>query len=143
MTNSGLDHFRSVATSYAQFRPHYPEALFRWVAAQSPNHQAVWDCGSGSGQATEGLAQHFATVEATKISAARHAQAPPLRNVHYRVAPAERSGLPDASMDAVVVAQALHWFSLNAFYDEVRRVLRPGGLVVAGAMGWWSWKSPH
>jgi SAM-dependent methyltransferase len=42
---------------------------------------------------------------------------------------AENSGLGDASCDLVTVSQALHWFNLDAFYAEVRRVLRPGGVL--------------
>ncbi len=49
--------------------------------------------------------------------------------MEYRVAPAEASGLPDHCADLVTVAQAAHWFDLSAFYAEVRRVLKPGGLL--------------
>jgi SAM-dependent methyltransferase len=45
------------------------------------------------------------------------------------LAPAEQSGLPDASIDLVTVAQALHWFDLPRFHDEVKRVLKPDGLL--------------
>jgi SAM-dependent methyltransferase len=45
------------------------------------------------------------------------------------VAPAEASGLTDRSVDLVTVAQAAHWFDLPRYYDEVRRVARPGALV--------------
>ena len=45
--------------------------------------------------------------------------------VEYRVAPAERSGLPDAAVDLVTLALAAHWFDLPRFYAEVRRVGRP------------------
>ena len=37
--------------------------------------------------------------------------------------------LPDASVDLVTVAQALHWFDLPRFYAEVRRVARPDGII--------------
>ena len=50
--------------------------------------------------------------------------------------PAERSSLADDSCDLVLAAQALHWFDLDAFYREVRRVLRPGGLLAAIGYGW-------
>jgi SAM-dependent methyltransferase len=49
--------------------------------------------------------------------------------VTYAVAPAEASGLADASVDLVTVAQALHWFDRDAFWREARRVLRPGGVI--------------
>jgi SAM-dependent methyltransferase len=54
--------------------------------------------------------------------------------VQYRVAPAERSGLEaPRSVDLVTVAQALHWFDLERFYAEVRRVLKPKGVLAAWA----------
>ena len=42
----------------------------------------------------------------------------------------------DASVDMVSVAQALHWFELERFYEEVRRVLRPNGLIAAYGYSW-------
>lgn len=54
--------------------------------------------------------------------------------MQYRVAPAERSGLEaQESVDLVTVAQALHWFDLERFYAEVRRVLKPDGIIAAWA----------
>src|SRR5262245_3981434 len=51
--------------------------------------------------------------------------------IEYRVAPAEESGLPPASIDLVTVAAAIHWFDLPRFYEEVRRVIRAGGVLAA------------
>src|SRR5690606_19089274 len=53
----------------------------------------------------------------------------------YEIAPAEASGLPDDSVDLVLVAQALHWFDLDRFYAEVRRVARHGAAIVAISYG--------
>lgn len=120
------DHFSGVARAYARYRPGYPPALFAYLAALAPGHDRAWDCGAGSGQAAEGLCPHFGQVVATDISRLQLAGAPgPFRVV----SPAERSALAGSSMDLVVVAQALHWLDLPAFYAEVRRVLRPGGAL--------------
>ena len=51
----------------------------------------------------------------------------------YRVAPAEHSGLDDASVDLVTVGQAAHWFALKSFYEEVRRVAATGGAIAIWA----------
>ncbi|MBU1424154.1 MAG: class I SAM-dependent methyltransferase [Gammaproteobacteria bacterium] len=123
------DHFSPLAEQYASFRPSYPDELFNWLASVAPQCKFAWDCGAGSGQATAALAARFTQVLGTDISAAQLASAPVLSNVEYRVTPAETSGLPDHSADLITVAQALHWFDLPQFYDEVRRVLKPQGVI--------------
>jgi len=123
------DHFSKAAVGYARFRPRYPPALFAFLADAAPSRDAAWDCATGSGQAAVGLAPHFARVLATDASADQIASATPCPNVEYRVARAEESGLPRASVDLVTVAQALHWFDLPAFWAEAARVLRPRGLL--------------
>jgi hypothetical protein len=55
--------------------------------------------------------------------------------VQYSVAPAEDSGLPRASVDLIAVAPALHWFDLERFYAEARRVARRGALLAAWCYG--------
>lgn len=123
------DHFSSLAARYATFRPEYPPALFDWLAAQLDRHELAWDCGCGNGQASMLLAGRFARVYASDASASQIAEARGGENVQFAVARAEQSGLPDQSADLIVVAQAAHWFDLDAFYREVRRVLRPDGVL--------------
>jgi SAM-dependent methyltransferase len=125
------DHFSQLAAAYSAYRPEYPPELFEFVAGVASWHRLAWDCGTGNGQAARALADYFTHVVATDASAEQIAHAQPHENVDYRVSPAEASGLPDRSVDLVTVAQALHWFDHDAFYAEVRRVLRPGGAIVA------------
>lgn len=122
-------HFAPIAAGYAEFRPRYPAALFAWLASQAPARDVAWEPAAGSGQATTGLAAHFGRVVATDASAAQVARAPSLPNVTWGVEPAEASGLPDASVSLVAVAQAVHWLDHARFWPEARRVLRPGGVV--------------
>ncbi len=129
------DHFSSVAEGYARFRPRYPPALFAYLARLTPEHALAWDCATGNGQAAAGLAEHFERVIASDASAEQVARAMPRARVEYRVAPAEASGLDEASVDLVMVAQAVHWFDLPAFYAEVRRVLKPGGVLALSCYG--------
>jgi SAM-dependent methyltransferase len=136
MSNAEL--FTSVAREYASFRPGYPPELFAWLARAAPALSVVWDCGCGSGQASVALAGYFARVHATDVAAEQIAAARAHPNVHYSVAPAERSGLPDASVDLVTVAQALHWFDVEAFYVEARRVARAGALLAV-----WTYPRPE
>lgn len=129
------DHFSGTAAEYARFRPRYPDALFAHLATLPPQRTSAWDCATGSGQAAVALARHFRRVVATDASAEQVAHAEPHPGVEYRTAPAERSGLPDASVDLVTVAQALHWFDRPAFYAEAARVLRPGGILAVWCYG--------
>jgi SAM-dependent methyltransferase len=129
------DHFSGVAGAYRAFRPGYPPELFAWLASLCPRRDLALDCGCGNGQASEALAAHFAAVLAVDPGAEqiRHATAHP--GVTYRVAPAEATGAPGGSVDLVVAAQALHWFDLDRFWPEVRRVARPGAVVAAFTYG--------
>src|SRR4051794_21677502 len=127
------DHFSGHAAVYASFRPGYPAALFDFATSLAPGRSLAWDCATGNGQATAGLAERFARVIATDASAAQLAQATPHPRIEYRQAPAEQSGLADRSVDLVTVATALHWFDFDRFYAEAERVLIPGGALVAWA----------
>lgn len=135
MSDDFADHFGPLASHYAAFRPHYPGPLFDWVASQCTHRRRAWDCATGSGQAALGLATHFDAVIATDASASQLASASPHERIEYREAAAEQSGLAAGSIDLVAVAQALHWFDLDAFYDEVRRVLTPGGVFAVWSYG--------
>lgn len=133
MTDPGgfADHFSAVAADYAGARPEYPEALFAWIAAVAPAAALAWEPGCGSGQASRGLARHFGRVHASDPSAAQVAQARGPDNIVFAVERGERCSLDAASVDAVCVAQALHWFEREAFFAQCARVLRPGGVLVA------------
>jgi SAM-dependent methyltransferase len=129
------DRFGSRARAYAEFRPDYPAGLLDFVAALPARRDRAWDCATGSGQAAVGLAERFATVVASDVSAAQLAHARPHPRVVYLRAAAEASALADRSVDLVAVAQALHWLDLPRFHDEVRRVLVPGGALAAWTYG--------
>jgi ubiquinone/menaquinone biosynthesis C-methylase UbiE len=123
------DPFASIADPYALHRPRYPDALFAFLAGAAPDRTAAWDCATGNGQAAIGLAKYFGTVFATDASAEQLARAEACSGVDYKLAPAEDSGIPDHSVSVVTVAQAVHWFELPRFYREVRRVLKPNGVL--------------
>lgn len=125
------DHFSGHASLYAQARPHYPDALFDWIAQAAPSRECVWDVGCGSGQASLALAQRFGRVIATDPSAQQIGNATRDPRIEYRVESGEHTTIGDRSLDAVTVAQALHWFDLPRFVEEVRRVAKPGALFAA------------
>jgi len=123
------DYFSDAAARYATFRPRYPAALFDFVATLPAQRGTVWDCATGNGQAAIPLAERFERVIATDASAEQLAHAEQHPRVSYRVALADASGLDAGSIDLVTVAQALHWFPLDRFFDEVQRVLVPDGVL--------------
>jgi SAM-dependent methyltransferase len=123
------DHFSSHSSGYAAYRPTYPPELVTFLAGIAPRTERVIDCGCGNGQLSVLLASRFRQVVAVDASAAQIAAAQPHERVVYRVAPADRTGEADGSADLLTVAQAAHWFALDPFYEEVRRVLRPRGVV--------------
>ena len=138
------DYFSDAAASYATFRPRYPAELFDFVATLPVGRETAWDCATGNGQAAVPLAERFERVIATDASADQIAHATRHPRVSYRVAFADASGLDAGSVDCVTVAQALHWLPLLRFFDEVRRVLVPDGILavwcytrplVAGVLG--------
>lgn len=131
--SSFKDLFSQQAQDYARYRPGYPAALFDYLSSIVPGHGLAWDCGTGNGQAALALAGYFERVVATDASADQIQLAFAHQQVDYRVEPAESVSLEAGSVDLVTVAIAVHWFNLDAFYREVRRVLKPGGILAVWA----------
>jgi SAM-dependent methyltransferase len=130
-----LSHFRHQARHYAEFRPDYPPEMFTYLASQCANRKLVWDCATGSGQAAIGLGKHFDRVIATDISQEQISFAKQNPSVTYKVAPAEKTHLPDAVFDLVTIFQALHWLKRDLFFEEVKRVLKPVGIFAVAVYG--------
>lgn len=129
--------FATEAEDYAHLRPTYPDNLFAFLATVVPSREAAWDCATGNGQAATHLAEYFDRVVATDESGEMIAQAPRDPRIDYRVAEAEDPGLEDHSVDLVTVASAVHWFDLERFYAEVRRIVKPGGTIAV-----WTYYTP-
>lgn len=127
------DHFSTHASGYARSRPVWPRALAARVAALAPGRSVVADVGTGNGQLAGVLVDYFDSVEASDASAPQIHMAAPHSRIRYRVAPATATGLPDASVDAITVGQALHWFATPEFFAEVERIARPGAVFVAAS----------
>ncbi len=123
------DHFSDRSGGYASFRPVYPAELFDYLAAHCELSECAWDCATGNGQAARSLSTHFRRVIATDASTNQIAAAELDTGIDYRVAKAEQSGIETSSVDLITIAQALHWFDLERFYTEAKRVLKPRGLI--------------
>lgn len=118
--------FGQMAEEYDRWRPGYPDAAVDWLAPPAPGRVA--DVGAGTGRLTSLLLSRGLTVEAVEPD-------PRMRAVLARNNPAaqchgsDSTAIPieDGSLDAVLVADAWHWFEPRSTLDEVRRVLKPGG----------------
>ena len=123
--------FGAAAGAYAAHRPDYAPAAVRWALEPAPGPR-VLDLGSGTGKLT-------GTVVALGVEVIAVEPDPAMRAELRRALPAvpilpgsaEAIPLPDASVDAVLVGNALHWFDMALAGPEMARVLTPGG-VLAG-----------
>ena len=126
--------YGEVASAYLS-RPAYPDELFKYIQDRCPNTGVVWDAGCGSGQASEHLVRYFDKVVATDKSYEQLSRARPHPRILYKCAPSEESGLKTGSVDCVCAFMAAHWFNLDKFYHEARRISAPGGLIVLVCYG--------
>lgn len=133
MTTSRARSFGTAATAYAEHRPGYPGTAVAWalepVAARTDLR--LLDLAAGTGKLTGALLGH-GTVTAVEPDPSMLAE---LRSRHPGVdsveGTAEEIPLLDASVDAVLVGQAWHWFDPERALAEIARVLRPGGVLAA------------
>ncbi|WP_034261355.1 class I SAM-dependent methyltransferase [Actinospica robiniae] len=125
--------FGAASAEYARHRPDYAESAIRWalepLGAAGPR---VLDLGAGTGILTAALVRLGVEVVAAEpdpqMLAELRRQLPQVAVIPSR---AEAIALPEASVDAVLCGQSMHWFDLDRALPEIGRVLRPGG-VLAG-----------
>jgi ubiquinone/menaquinone biosynthesis C-methylase UbiE len=129
------DRFSNHAEDYQKYRPSYPEELYTFLLTLVSKKGVAWDCGTGNGQVAVVLANYFEQVFATDISEKQLQQAPKVSNIQYKIERAENTSFPDHYFDLITVAQAIHWFDFNNFYKEVRRTLKPEGLLTVLGYG--------
>ena len=124
--------FQAGADAYERARPGYPAAAVARIAGTlgiRPGSRVV-DLGAGTGKLTTSLAELGATVIAVEpVEAMRTRLASTLPSVAVVAAAAEALPLASGSVDAVVAAQAFHWFDTDRALPEIHRVLVPGGTL--------------
>ncbi|KAB2608353.1 methyltransferase [Pyrus ussuriensis x Pyrus communis] len=119
--------FIKQSKQYAETRPCYPKELFEYISSKTPCHDLAW--------ALPGI---FKKVIATDTSQKQLELAPKLPNIRYEhtpppvmsIAEVEQKLTPNSNVHLVIIAQALHWFDLPNFYQQVKHVLKkPNGTL--------------
>jgi SAM-dependent methyltransferase len=119
--------FHDRAEDYARYRPGYPDDAVDALLRGLPTACTVADVGAGTGILSRLLAERGAQVLAIEPNASMRAAAAPHPGVRWREGTAEATGLSDASVDLVTIAQAFHWVDAAATLHEFARILRPRG----------------
>ena len=123
--------FGDQADAYDRHRPDYPREAVEWAAAGAGRPvREVLDLAAGTGKLTRGLIDLGFSATAVEPDPGMRAElSRRLPAVPVLAGKAEDIPLPDESVDAVFIGQALHWFDHGPAFAEIRRVLRPGGVV--------------
>lgn len=118
------ERFSGRADTYARARPSYPVEIIDAILDGfiSPT---VADLGAGTGISSVQLADAGANVIAIEPNAKMRAEIPSHPRVRVLDGAAERTGLPDASVDVVTAFQAYHWFDPSAVMAEALRFAKP------------------
>jgi SAM-dependent methyltransferase len=127
--------FSSRVADYVRSRPGYPPGVIDVLRSECGlgTHSVIADVGAGTGILTGLLLPHVGEIfaiepnrEMREACEARFADEPRFHGIDGR---AERTGLPDESVDLVTAGQAFHWFEPEAARAEFARILRPHGCV--------------
>jgi SAM-dependent methyltransferase len=135
--HQSVQRFEGLAGDYDRFRPDYPGDAVQFLLAHcelAPGKRLV-DIGCGTGISSrimtgKGLAVIGVEPNADMREQAEAVTGPAGTPPTYRDGRAEATGLPGESADAVLAAQAFHWFSPSAALAESLRILKPGGWLI-------------
>jgi len=129
------EKFQGMASEYSEYRPTYPEQLYRFlyeelnISVQS----VIADIGAGTGKFSLPLLQKGSNVYCVEpnmdMKLKMDDNLGSFENYHGICAAAENTTLMSSSVDYLVCAQAFHWFDRLLIKKECERILKPKGLV--------------
>lgn len=131
ITHAAAAGFEADANRYARGRPGYPAEVSAWLCDTlhlGPGKSVV-DLGAGTGKFTKRLIETGAHVTAIEPAAAMRAKLGEIAGIKVLDGNATALPLPDACVDAIVCAQAFHWFATREALAEMYRVLKPHGVL--------------
>lgn len=122
--------------TYLISRPPYPRELFQWISSLPRNRGLALDCGTGPGNVINELSHHFKRCIGLDLNFEHLKQADRKDNIIFANSSAESLPIQDQSVDLLTVACSIHWFNIDLFYQEVKRVLSPDGVICVWTYGW-------
>ena len=136
-----IERFSGFADAYDKFRPAPPAKLSGVLTrlAMIARPTLVVDLGSGTGLSTRywaNKADRVIGIEPTedmRQAAIRQTQA---KNIIYQEGYSHQTSLPDRCAQIITCSQSLHWMEPDATFQEVRRILQPGGVFAAFDYDW-------
>lgn len=123
-----VNTFNQESDKYLLYRPKYPKKLYEFIKSVSAEHNTVWDCACGNGQVSIDISDYFGLVEGSDINENQILNTFKKENINYSVQNSESTNYADNYFDVICVGQALHWFSSDSFFHEVKRVLKKEGI---------------
>lgn len=127
--------FSDHAKYYAKYRPSYPIELFEFLKKISPKLDIAYDVGTGNGQAALMLSNYFKKVYASDLSIEQISNSTLKNNIEYFVSEAHLSKFNNSSIDLITIATAIHWFDIDNFFKEAKRILVPNGVIAFWSYG--------
>ncbi|MFZ6052519.1 class I SAM-dependent methyltransferase [Halocola ammonii] len=125
--------YNKIGKGYDRTRKADPYLTSKLIEHLRPQTGKLYlDIGCGTGNYTNELAKHGVDLIGIDPSEKMLNEAR-LRNkqVDWRIGTAEDTGLPDSFVDGIVASLTIHhWSDLKASFDELHRVLKPGGRIV-------------
>ncbi len=142
-------NWSATSQDYLQHRPGYPSQFFVLLQQFGIGlaGQDILHLGSGTGALAVPFAKQGARVTAVDLSegqiqAGQQAALKHRVNITFKVAPAEATGLPDHSFDAITASMCWLYFDIKRMEVEVPRLLRPNGLLLVSILIWVSGEDP-
>src|SRR5260370_17526391 len=126
-----VGRFSELASLYDNYRPNYPAAAVDFILEHTGLHPGMRliDIGCGTGISSRQFAQYGLLVIGIEPNAQMRQIAESLGAANYRDGNAEATGMSDQSADAILAAQAFHWFPTEPALHEFRRILKPAGCL--------------
>ncbi|WP_162558699.1 class I SAM-dependent methyltransferase [Robertkochia solimangrovi] len=125
-------NFFDAGKDYRDFRPILPPGIAVELSQLAPANNRCLDCGTGNGQFAVQLAAHFNHVDAIDVSLSQLEAAVKNDKIHYLGSRAEETPFEADVFDLVTAVQAFHWFDSERFFKEVKRILKPDGILFLG-----------